>query len=86
MLWLEHLRKDPAAYHDFVAFLGDQKRLAEGQFLHAKDMEQVNKIKGRVEGMIGFELIATQHEREEADAAERATQRERAHAGLSAVR
>ena len=25
----------------FVAFLGEQKRIAEGQFLHAKDMEQV---------------------------------------------
>ncbi len=86
MLWLEHLQKDPAAYHDFVAFLADQRRFAEGQFIHAKDMDAVNKIKGRVEGMIGLELIATQHEREEADAAERATQRERAHAGLSAVR
>ena len=86
MLWLEHLRKALVAYHDFVAFLSEQKRIAEGQFLHAKDMEQVNKIKGRVEGMIGLELIATQHEREEADATERATQRERAHAGISAVR
>ena len=66
--------------------LGEQRRFAEGQFIHAKDMDAVNKIKGRVEGMIGLELIATQHEREEADAAERATQRERAHAGLSAVR
>ena len=86
MLWLNHLRKDAAAYHDFLSFLAEQKSIAEGQFLHAKDMEAVNKIKGRVEGMIGFELIATQHEREEADAAERATQRERAHAGISAVR
>ena len=86
MLWLEHLQKDPAAYHDFVAFLADQRRFAEGQFIHARDMDAVNKIKGRVEGMIGLELIATQHEREEADAAERATQRERAYAGLSAVR
>ena len=83
MLWLEHLRKDPAAYHDFVAFLGEQKRIAEGQFLHAKDMEQVNKIKGRVEGMIGIELIATQDEREESHAAERIAQRERASAGTS---
>ena len=86
MLWLEHLRKDPAAYHDFVAFLGEQKRIAEGQYNHAKDMEQVHNTNGRVEGMVGLELIATQHEREEADAAERVTQRERAHAGISAVR
>lgn len=86
MLWLDHLRKDAAAYHDFVAFLAEQRTLAERQFIHARDMEAVNKIKGRVEGMIGLELIATQHEREEADATERAAQRERAHAGLSAVR
>ena len=75
MLWLEHLRKDTAAYNDFVAILGEHRRFAEDQFIHAKDMDVVNKIKGRVEGMIGLELIATQHEREETDAAERISQR-----------
>ena len=83
MLWLNHLRKDVAAYHDFLSFLAEQKSIAEGQFLHAKDMEAVNKIKGRVEGMIGIELIATQDEREESHAAERIAQRERASAGTS---
>jgi len=83
MLWLNHLRKDASAYHDFLSFIAEQKSLAEGQFLHAKDMEAVNKIKGRVEGMIGLELIATQDEREESHAAERIAQRERASAGTS---
>jgi len=83
MLWLEHLRKDAAAYNSFVAFLAEQRTFAERQFIHAKDMDAVNKIKGRVEGMIGLELLATEHEREEAHAAERTAQRERASAGTS---
>lgn len=83
MLWLNHLRKDAAAYHDFLAFLNDQKNLAAMQFLHAKDMESVNKIKGRVEGLTVLELFTTEDEREKTDAAERAAERARAIAGPS---
>lgn len=85
MLWLDHLRQNPAAYANFLEFLRDQKSNAAMQFLQAKDMEAINKIKGRVEGLTVLELFTTEREREEADAANRLAERERERAGQPRV-
>lgn len=81
MLWLEHLRQSTEAYRDFLAFLAAQKGHAAMQFLTAKDMEAINKIKGRVEGLTVLELFVTEKEREDADAANRTAERERERTG-----
>lgn len=81
MRWLDCLRRDKEAYHDYLVFLDEQKNFTRAQFDSAKDLNEVLRIKGRVEAFIQLELHVTEQEREDADAAERAAQRERDAAG-----
>ena len=81
MRWLDCLRHDKEAYHDYLVFLDEQKNFTRAQFDSVKDLNEVLRIKGRVEAFIQLELHVTEQEREDADAADRAAQRERDAAG-----
>jgi hypothetical protein len=81
MRWLDHLRGDTEAFNSFVAFLREQKEHAYQHFLNAKDMNGMERVKGRVEAMQSLEATLFEKERDADHAAERLAQRARAQSG-----
>jgi len=65
MLWLNYLRQDGEAYHDLKKYLDERQAQTLTEFVHAKDMDSVNKLKGKVEELTNLQLIVTQEERAE---------------------
>jgi hypothetical protein len=82
MLWLDHLRGSTEAFNSFVQFLHEQKQNAYDHFLNAKDMNGMERVKGRVEAMQVLEATIFEKEREAEHAAERLAQRQRAESGV----
>lgn len=77
MLWLNYLRQDGEAYHDLKRYLDEQKARTLESVMHAKDLDTVNKIKGRVECLTDLQLTVTQEERAERERAQRTDARDR---------
>lgn len=82
MRWLDHLRGDTEALTDFREFLLAQKMEAYSHFENATTLDGLQKVKGRIEAIKGFEILLDAPEREQRDVAERLAQRARAESGV----
>lgn len=86
MLWLNYIRQDGAAYADLKKYLDDLKLLNLELFTSAKDMDHVNRLKGRVDCLVELQLAITQEERADRERAQRAESHARESRGESRTR